>query len=317
MKAIILALLATTLLASCTLPETKTPGSINPETSSGTSSTGTSSSVSIKELAENGDTVMVDYVGKFPDGKIFDSSIESEAKKSDNYSVGRSYSPFEVTLVEGGGSISGFWKGIVGMKVGETKTVTIKPEDAYGTEWMSRGESTVDKKIFDKIIDRTVAIEDTKDIITMEVERKLLEQGGGSLKEGDVLTNDRGVKAKITKLWTDKVTLEVNNEENPFKGKKLVKGTKITDKDGNIGTIIKVTDKEVFLQIDNKANPFYGKKLEVGLTGLYQDTQRITIKKVEGANITVAIEEKNSHPLANKTLIFDLTLKTVKASAQK
>lgn len=86
------------------------------------------------------------------------------------------------------------------MKVGETKTITIAPEDAYGRDWIDRGESTVDKKIFNKILDRTVPIEDTKDIITMDVERKLLEQGEGSLKEGDILTNDRGVKAKIIKL---------------------------------------------------------------------------------------------------------------------
>lgn len=71
------------------------------------------------------------------------------------------------------------------------------------------------------------------------------------------------------------------------------------------------------MQIDNKANPFYGKTLTVGLVGSYLNSQRITVKKIEGDTVTVGIEEKNSHPLANKTLIFDLTLKTVTAGAQK
>ena len=317
MKAIIITVLATSMLASCTLSGTKPSENTNTGSASSSGNTPLANQTNnAKQVAENGDSVTVDYIGKFTDGKIFDSSIQSEAKKSDNYSEGRNYSPFNVTLKEGGGSISGFWKGIVGMKIGETKTITIAPEDAYGKDWIDRGEDTVEKKIFDKIIDRTVAIEDTKDIITMDIEKKLLEQSGEELKVGGILTNDRWIKAKIVKIWTDKVTLDINNDNNPFKGKKLVKGTKIVDEEGNTSTITKVTDKEVFLQVDNKANPFYDKKLEAGLVGVYKDSQRITIKKIEGDKITIGVEEKNTHPLANKTLIFDLTLKTVNAATK-
>lgn len=65
------------------------------------------------------------------------------------------------------------------MKVGEKKTVTIPPEDGYGTDtWIPRGEQTVDIKIFDAILERTVLVTETKDIIKMEVDKKVLEKDG-------------------------------------------------------------------------------------------------------------------------------------------
>ena len=67
--------------------------------------------------AKEGSKVKVHYTGKLDDGTVFDSSRER--------------SPFEFTL--GTGSvIPGFEKGVMGMKTGESKTVTISPEDAYG-----------------------------------------------------------------------------------------------------------------------------------------------------------------------------------------
>ncbi len=67
--------------------------------------------------AKVGDTVRVHYTGFLEDGSIFDSSLDGE--------------PFELTLGEGT-VIKGFEDAIVGMNEGETKTVSIAPEDAYG-----------------------------------------------------------------------------------------------------------------------------------------------------------------------------------------
>jgi peptidylprolyl isomerase len=67
--------------------------------------------------AKDKDTVKVHYTGKLEDGSVFDSSTGRE--------------PLEFTL--GTGSvIPGFDQGIVGMAIGETKTITITPDDAYG-----------------------------------------------------------------------------------------------------------------------------------------------------------------------------------------
>lgn len=67
--------------------------------------------------AKNGDTVKVHYTGKLEDGSEFDSSRDRE--------------PLEFTLGSGQ-VIPGFENGILGMNIGENKTVTIPPEEAYG-----------------------------------------------------------------------------------------------------------------------------------------------------------------------------------------
>ena len=67
--------------------------------------------------AKNGDTVQVSYTGKLADGTVFDSSVGQE--------------PLQFTL----GSnqiIPGFEKAVLGMKVGDKKTVTIPADEAYG-----------------------------------------------------------------------------------------------------------------------------------------------------------------------------------------
>ena len=67
--------------------------------------------------AKVGDTVQVNYTGKLADGSVFDSSIGKQ--------------PLEVVLGKGQ-VIPGFEKAILGMKVGDNKTVTISVNDAYG-----------------------------------------------------------------------------------------------------------------------------------------------------------------------------------------
>lgn len=68
---------------------------------------------------KSGDTVKVNYTGKFEDGTIFDSSKLQ----------GRT--PLTVKLGEGA-LIKGFEEGVLGMEVGETKVVNITPDMGYG-----------------------------------------------------------------------------------------------------------------------------------------------------------------------------------------
>jgi FKBP-type peptidyl-prolyl cis-trans isomerase len=70
------------------------------------------------EGAKNGQTVVVHYTGMFTDGKVFDSSIPRGQ-------------PFPVKLGSGM-VIQGWEKGLVGMKVGEKRRLTIPPELGYG-----------------------------------------------------------------------------------------------------------------------------------------------------------------------------------------
>jgi len=81
--------------------------------------------------AQNGDTVSVHYVGKFPGGKVFDTSMKAEAIKAGLFNLARDYKPLQVVLGRHQ-VISGFEEALVGMKINETKDITLPPEKAYG-----------------------------------------------------------------------------------------------------------------------------------------------------------------------------------------
>ena len=70
--------------------------------------------------ASEGDTVSVHYVGTFVNGTVFDAN-QGEGGRA----------PLEFVLGQGR-VIRGFEDAVYGMRVGDTKTVTIPPEDAYG-----------------------------------------------------------------------------------------------------------------------------------------------------------------------------------------
>lgn len=71
----------------------------------------------MNKVAKSGDTVSVHYTGKLTDGSVFDSS------------AGREPLQFELGS---GMVIQGFDNGVLGMAVGEKKTVFIPFMEAYG-----------------------------------------------------------------------------------------------------------------------------------------------------------------------------------------
>jgi FKBP-type peptidyl-prolyl cis-trans isomerase len=75
------------------------------------------------EEVKSGDQITVNYVGMLEDGTIFDSSIER----------GQPF-PFTIGI---GGVIQGWEIGVIGMKVGETRKLTIPSQLAYGERGVS------------------------------------------------------------------------------------------------------------------------------------------------------------------------------------
>ncbi|MDO9096560.1 MAG: FKBP-type peptidyl-prolyl cis-trans isomerase [Candidatus Methanoperedens sp.] len=84
-----------------------------------------------QKTVKTGDKISVDYTGSLPGGKVFDTSVYSVARENGLYAPEREYKPLKLTVGKGD-VIPGFDEGVVGMKVGETKTLTIPPEKAYG-----------------------------------------------------------------------------------------------------------------------------------------------------------------------------------------
>ena len=82
--------------------------------------------------AKKGDLVYVHYTGKFDSGEVFDTSADG--------------SPLYFIVGEGD-IIEGFEKAVVGMKVGDKKTIHLTPAQGYGEYSEDRVIST-DRKNF-------------------------------------------------------------------------------------------------------------------------------------------------------------------------
>ncbi len=128
---------------------------------------------------KSGDRIKVHYTGKMEDGTVFDSS------------KGRQPLEFNVGL---GQVIPGFEKGVMGMEIGDSKTVVIPPEQGYG-------------KVREDLI-ADVNKSDFPENITPEIGKKLqIEQDDGSK-----------LHVTITRVGEEKVTLDANH---PLAGKTL------------------------------------------------------------------------------------------------
>lgn len=129
---------------------------------------------------KDGDTVKVHYTGKLNDGSVFDSSQDRE--------------PLEFTLGEGQ-LIPGFENAVTGMEQGDSTTVRIPTEEAYG-------ERRDDLEL-------EVAKNELPDNIEPEVGMQLQMQQQQS---------EQAVPVQITNVQDDKVTLDANH---PLAGKDL------------------------------------------------------------------------------------------------
>ena len=67
--------------------------------------------------AKTGDTVKVHFEGSLEDGSLFGSTVDEE--------------PFEFTIGQKS-MLPGFESAVIGMQKGDTKTITLPPEEAYG-----------------------------------------------------------------------------------------------------------------------------------------------------------------------------------------
>ena len=127
-----------------------------------------------ERLAKFGDVVEIHYTGKLEDQTVFDSSENRQ--------------PLKFTLGEKG-IIQGMNQAVQGMKQGESKTISISPEEAYG--------SYDDKLIF-------------------EVPTKNLPPG---VKAGTPLRDPQGHMVMVKEVNGEKTKLDANH---PLAGKTLI-----------------------------------------------------------------------------------------------
>jgi FKBP-type peptidyl-prolyl cis-trans isomerase 2 len=119
----------------------------------------------------------------------------------------------------------------------------------------------------------------------------------------------------VTKVDGEDVTLMIDNKENPFYGKKLVVGA--TAKKESISFTVKaLTEKQVTMFIVNGNSPFAGKQFVVGASAPLPSANgqsspgNIKITAISGESINIDVP--NTHPLAGKTLYFDIEILDIK-----
>ncbi|MDD4331377.1 MAG: peptidylprolyl isomerase [Methanosarcinaceae archaeon] len=83
------------------------------------------------KVVEAGDYIFLDYTAKFEDGRVFDTSCIELAKETGIYEGEKAYSPL-FFRVKSRQVIKGLDEGVLGMQVGDEKTLRIPPEWAYG-----------------------------------------------------------------------------------------------------------------------------------------------------------------------------------------
>ncbi|MEN8233712.1 MAG: peptidylprolyl isomerase [Actinomycetota bacterium] len=126
-------------------------------------------------VVQDGDLVEVHYVGTLDDGSEFDSSRDGGT-------------PFSFT-VGVGQVISGFDDAVRGLRVGESRTVRIPAEDAYG-EWSEEnvvevpyGESQADVAVGDEVF-----LSNGQSAIVLEVKSETVVLDANHELAGEALT---------------------------------------------------------------------------------------------------------------------------------
>ncbi|MBN2518235.1 MAG: FKBP-type peptidyl-prolyl cis-trans isomerase [Candidatus Altiarchaeota archaeon] len=132
-----------------------------------------------------GDTVTVEYTGRFENGTVFDTNVGGQ--------------PFEfIAGIKPGMVIQGFDEAVLGMRLGEAKTVTIPPEKAYGLEGESIHELAGKTLVFD--------------IRLLSINEDLEPEPEPVDKTYDVYdptkTKEYGIKGVPTVVWNCKYTKE-------------------------------------------------------------------------------------------------------------
>ncbi len=130
-----------------------------------------------EQTVQKGDRIRVDYVGRLEDGTVFDQSAPEQ--------------PLEFT-VGSGELIQGFDEGVIGMKKGETKTVSIPTEKAYGEK--------SEENIF-------------------EIEKTRFGADSNNLRVGMEVTAKTGYTGMIAAIYDENILIDFNP---PLAGKTLI-----------------------------------------------------------------------------------------------
>lgn len=261
------------------------------------------------EKIASGDKVSVLYAGRLPNGKLFDTNIESVAKKE---GFNRTVFPALEFVVGSGQMIQGFDEAVVGMRKGETKKITIPPEKAYGLPDPTRVISSPRETKFN----RTESIP-----LVNQVPAEQFIQFFGPRQNGEEFIDPN-----------TKFTYRVLNTTNGIVSFKIVleqgKTYRFPGAAWNT-TVLRIEGDKAMVRNSPGETDI---QTEFGVTTLRYEIDHIILKvnptvgtkinSLFGTVTITAVDEKNftvdlNHELAGKTLTFDIEIVNVtKGAAQ-
>ena len=268
----------------------------------------------VEKAVKTGDNISVDYVGSLEDGKVFDTSIESVAKANNLSTPGATYEPLKFTVGKTPRAvIEGFDEGVIGMKIGQTKTLRIPPEKAYPIDPEAIHVSPIVQDIpatrvlpavfeipnsqFEQFFGPNYSAGDTVQIPDTNINITILNKTSEvslkyDLAVGAVVWDSRAPwNETVVKIDDKNITLRPNVTKNDIVQYQTAPFTT---------TVVDVDDENITL----RHNPI--SETRVNLPGMFGQMVPTTIK----FNETSVIMDQNSE-VAGKTLIFNVTLVSI------
>jgi FKBP-type peptidyl-prolyl cis-trans isomerase 2 len=86
--------------------------------------------ITAEKTVKAGDTVTIDYTGWYDGGVIFDTTKEAVARRAGIFNPETAYKP--VSFVAGSDDLIRGFNDLIGMRIGESKSLTLTPDRAYG-----------------------------------------------------------------------------------------------------------------------------------------------------------------------------------------
>ncbi len=270
-----------------------------------------------QRAVKNGDIISIDYTGRLENGKVFDTSIESIAKE---YNIPKTvYKPLEFKVGDPG-IIKGLNEGVIGMKVGQTKTLTIPSEKAYGP---------INPELINayKIIENMSATTTFPKVIEMPLDMFEARYGPGHNKSDtipypgtNINLTIQSIGSNVSLIYDLKPGYQISLENAPWN----MTVVKIDDKNITVKPNVKKNDTVQFQLDQFQKTPWTS--TVIGITN-----DNITLRhnaippteiqtmygrmKVSFNETSIMIDQNNE--LAGKTLIFNVTIVSINSTSIK
>ncbi len=266
-----------------------------------------------EKTVKKGDTISVNYTGSLEDGTVFDTSIESVAKEYDI--IKPVYIPLKFKVGDPG-MIEGLNEGVVGMKVGDKKTIIIPPQKGYG---QVKSELINVYNIIENVSAKNITLPRIFDISLEQFEGTY---GTGHNKSDTVLYRGTNINLTILNI-SSRVSLSYDLKE----------GFQIYTQNSpwNL-TVVNVNETNITIKPTVKKNDIIQFPLDqfqkmpwnstvIGITNenitlRHNAIPETKIQTMYGDMMTVRFNDTSftidqNHELAGKTLIFNVTLVSI------